>query len=578
MTLDEGSAGAQGRRQAPLGRLASQTPIGSRYIIEALAWKTVVAEIYDATDIESGKAVSVHLMAPALVAAPAQRQAFMQTAGQVRSIGHPGLAAIIDVGVDGQHCFTVTERLQGKSLRALLMRRQQSGSPGVGARAAAAIMGAVCDALDVVHAAGAAHGALSADVLFISDAATVKIVHAGLGPLLAMAVRAGALPQPADMAPEVPSTGPSAASDIFSAGHLLYQMLLGQPLAKGGPRPSQAVPGITASVDQVIARAAAAQPGDRPDSIGAIKEALSGAPTSAPGQSLVSSPGIPLSPGLHAAGPAASAAPPVGIDPALLADTSERWLVCKGKLDYGPFSLAELVENIRTNQVLPGNIIIDNFSGERCIIEEHPLLGPLVEHARQARDDSRRANAEVAHASQEKRRGVMLFAFIACGVLALGGVAYVIVTKTGKEAESTTGPKISTVGGGEFQAQIRFPEKKKTSTSKRSSGRKSSTGGSDTLALDMSDQGGGSEVLDESTINGIIQKNGNRLGSCLASNGGGLARINFIIDGPSGRVSFVQVNGQQSGGLYSCINRAMRTMKFPAVNGPRTRADFEMEL
>jgi hypothetical protein len=138
---------------------------------------------------------------------------------------------------------------------------------------------------------------------------------------------------------------------------------------------------------------------------------------------------------------------------------------------------------------------------------------------------------------------------------------------------------VSTVGEGEFNAKISFPkaEAKKSGKRKRSSGG-SSGGSDDTLALDLGDDSLGSERLDESVINGVIQGYGGKLGSCLARNGGGLARIEFNIKGPTGRVMSVKVNGQQSGGLYSCVNRVMRSMKFPTVDGPRTRAEFEMEL
>jgi hypothetical protein len=54
------------------------------------------------------------------------------------------------------------------------------------------------------------------------------------------------------------------------------------------------------------------------------------------------------------------------------------------------------------------------------------------------------------------------------------------------------------------------------------------------------------------------------------------ANIGIIIDGPSGRVKFTKVNGQTSGGTWSCINRVMRTMQFPTIHGPRTRAEFDI--
>ncbi|ACY16181.1 hypothetical protein [Haliangium ochraceum] len=261
-----------------------------------------------------------------------------------------------------------------------------------------------------------------------------------------------------------------------------------------------------------------------------------------------------------------------------MADPTERWLVTKGTLDYGPFSLAELVDQIRSDQVEPGNMIIDNETGDRFFAEEHPTFGAMVEEARQLRDDNRRAHAEVDHAKRSKRRGFMLFGFIAAGVAAVALVAYALVSGAEQGEEEARGG-ISAVGAGTLEAKISFPTQ--SEAPKKRGGKRGGGGGggagSDTLALDMGGSGG-SERLDNSVINGVVQKYSGRLGQCLVQNGGGYVKIEFIVDGPTGKVSWVKVNGQQSGGMYSCLNRAMRGMKFPTVDGARTRAEFDMQI
>lgn len=257
-------------------------------------------------------------------------------------------------------------------------------------------------------------------------------------------------------------------------------------------------------------------------------------------------------------------------------DDIERWLVTKGTLDYGPYNLAQLIEQIQGDEIVPGNMLIDNDTGERCLIEEHPYFGPLVEQARQSRDDRRRTNAELAHAKQSKRRGLMLMGFIGAGVAVLGLVAYVLIGRDGPQDDDA--PKaISAIGAGELNAKISFPTPAAPKKSSRGSSGRGGPRGSDTLALDMS-EGGGSERLPNDLINATIQKKSGPLGRCLVSNGGGYTKIQLIVDGPTGRVSWVQVNGQQTGGMYSCVNRVLRSLKFPAVDGPRTRAEFDMNL
>ena len=101
----------------------------------------------------------------------------------------------------------------------------------------------------------------------------------------------------------------------------------------------------------------------------------------------------------------------------------------------------------------------------------------------------------------------------------------------------------------------------------------------DDLTLDMSgDDDDASETLDLGTIHSVYSRQGAALGRCLSGNGGGSANISFIIHGPTGRVTLVRVNGKQDGGLATCITKVMKSLAFPTINGPRTRAEFDISM
>jgi hypothetical protein len=40
----------------------------------------------------------------------------------------------------------------------------------------------------------------------------------------------------------------------------------------------------------------------------------------------------------------------------------------------------------------------------------------------------------------------------------------------------------------------------------------------------------------------------------------------------------MRVNGESSGSLHACLSGVMRAMKFPSINGPRTRAEFDIGI
>lgn len=585
MTNDPRAAGshaAPATEQARSGRVPALSILGERYTTQALVRTSSLVEVYQASDIETDAEVHVHVLHSAFAASPQLREVVMNAAHEARALTHPNVLATLDVRFDGHYCFVVTPPFQASSLRALLARRAETGVHGLGARGVINVLDAVCNALALAHERAITHGNISADTVYIDNDGTVTMTDFALGPLVAAAIQAEVpgMDQPLELAPEVALSGlTSTEGDVYSLGHLLYELLIGRPLQKGGPRPSDKVPGLSPTVDELIARSANPDLEKRP-TLAEFRAALRGALAAPQQQAAASASGPSLAQSLAPAGAASSPAIAltVNINPALLADTTERWLISKGRLDYGPYSTAELIEQIRDDQIMPGNLIIDNYNGERCEAQEHPIFGALVEQARQIRDDRRRANAEVVHAKQEKRRGFVLYAVIACGVLALGGIAYVVVQKTSKDEKQASAQGISTVGEGELNAKISFPTKaEKRERRKKSSG--SSSGGSDeVLALDLGDESGGSERLDDAVINETISGHGSRLGGCLAKNGGGYAKIEFIIDGPTGRVTSVKLNGQQTGGLYTCVNKVMRSMKFPTVNGPRTRAEFDMSI
>src|SRR5262249_16244101 len=90
-----------------------------------------------------------------------------------------------------------------------------------------------------------------------------------------------------------------------------------------------------------------------------------------------------------------------------------RWLVHKDKLDYGPYTLAELKEKIERDEVVPGDIVIDQELGTRAEAEAHPLLHDLVHHHATKRDDARRAHVEATVVKHDTRHGTLLYGLIA---------------------------------------------------------------------------------------------------------------------------------------------------------------------
>jgi len=677
--------------EAKSGRLATGTTLADgRYTIEHFMRASPFAEVYLAIDTQEETPVSVHLMHKKLSAVREVADAVAAAAAAVEHLDHKNLVRTLAFARDGDLTYVVTEYVEGIPLRELLTRKQETGAIGFGLRGTKNILGAVCAALDAAHP-HIAHGSISADSVYVNKAGRVKVSNFALAAALPAAVHAGVLAAPAGMPPEVARSGvPSPAGDIFATGMLLYHAIAGRELVKGGPRPSE-VEQVSKDVDELVARCAAPSAGKRPRTPRELNDALAGALRRPSTEQPVVQPepkARPHKPGRRKPGARPSLAQAI-VAPKLveeesppnfdqLADTEEKYLISKGRLDYGPFSLATIVEDINTNQVLPGHIIIDKDTGSRVNVEDHPLLAQLVDEAKQRRDDARRAHAEEQHSQQEARRGFALYAFIAAGVLAVGLGGYfiyrglrsstfspkveaigaagttaweyqiVVVSKDGRQGDlskmklidngaarldekifnriswpaidgaqqylvyrtraggtpgstgliatvgadslqvddtglegdgSTPETRVAALEEGTLEAKLSFPAPKKRSHKRRGKRHHKGSGGDEGGeaggGFDFMSEGG-EEVLDQSEINPVIQRRARKLGSCLLSKGASRADITFTIS-RTGRVSKVTVGGANPEAT-ACIERVVKSMKFPSFDGNYTIAQFDMSL
>jgi hypothetical protein len=280
-----------------------------------------------------------------------------------------------------------------------------------------------------------------------------------------------------------------------------------------------------------------------------------------------------------------AAAAPDRVLATALADSNEKWLISKGKLDYGPFSLADVIAQIEKGDIVAGNIIMDKDSGARVDVGTHSLLGPMVDQAKARIDHARRAQAEVAVQSRDKKKGALLYTVIGLGVVgAVLGVWLIIRAARGDEAAKKVAG-VETLEGGSLNVKVTMPKAPpKRNGGHRTGGGHSSGGsytkGSEDMSLDMSDESddGGSSTLDMGTVYNVYSHYGGQLGGCLQRTGAAQASIGIIIDGPSGRVTLVKVDGKQAGGTWACLNGVLRGMKFPTLKSGRTRAEFDIGL
>ncbi|AQA23967.1 serine/threonine-protein kinase PknL [Rhodococcus sp. MTM3W5.2] len=151
------------------------TLLDRRYRVDSPIARGGMSMVYRGLDMRLDRPVAIKVMDPKFAHDPQFVARFEFEARAVARLTHPGLVAVYDQGVDGEHAFLVMELVAGGTLRELL--RERGPMPP---HAAAAVTGPVLDALAVAHRAGLVHRDIKPENVLISDSGEVKIADFGL--------------------------------------------------------------------------------------------------------------------------------------------------------------------------------------------------------------------------------------------------------------------------------------------------------------------------------------------------------------------------------------------------------------
>jgi serine/threonine protein kinase len=522
----------------------------------------------------AGRSLMLWLLRPDLLM-PKRVERLQSEMATVSRLAHKNLVRTLGATSDAGHVYVLAEAVPGaRTLGKIIAERTAPGRPPFSLKGAYNVVAHLCNALGVVHGERAVHAAITPDNILVNKAGRIKLVELGL----ARAFPQAAITRAGVYAPEFRSSPDllDRRADVFSLGAILFQCLTGKPYSSGA-RASMLVPGLPAEVDAVISRAMAPAPAERFADTAQLKAGLAAVLEGRAGAS-GKMPAAASAPA--AASPAAS-----GSRPKLrVTEDEERWLVSKGKVDFGPYSFAHIKEGIQKDEILPGHILIDNETGQRSDVIDHPGLHDLVMEAAQKREDARRVNVEQHVEKHDKRRGFALYGFIGGGVAILGVVTFLVIKAVKKDSTKVVGKETALLGGADLKGlkmtTVKRVNEKPGQRPSRPSGKPSDPGFDDSKTLDLNGEGG-EEQLDENQINDVIHRHGDSLGGCLLAeaNRGGSSKadIEFIVQG-NGKVSGVRVNGETGSALAGCIRGRMQSFQFPPFNGSRTKASFDMSL
>jgi TolB-like protein len=220
--------------------LPSGTRLGP-YEIASSIGSGGMGDVYRARDTRLEREVAVKVLPERFVRDVEARARFEREAKAVAALTHPNILAIHDYGSTEAMAYSVTELLEGQTLR----RRLHEGP--MPWRKVVEIGAAIADGLAAAHAKGIVHRDLKPENIFITDDGRVKILDFGLAQLKKQEPTGSELdpstiptaPMKTDpaaimgtagyMAPEqLRGETVDATTDIFALGAVMYEMATGK--------------------------------------------------------------------------------------------------------------------------------------------------------------------------------------------------------------------------------------------------------------------------------------------------------------------------------------------------------------
>lgn len=256
--------------------MVEEIRLSGRYRLDERLAAGGMGSVYAGQDELLSRKVAVKLLKEELAGDPRFVERFRREARSVAGLSHPNIAAVFDYGEEDGRQFIVMELVEGRDLARVI-----HADGALGPERSVRIGGQVLAALEHAHAAGIVHRDVKPANVIIGPGDRVKVTDFGIARATGQATltaTGSVLGSAHYIAPEQADGRPtSPATDIYSAGIVLYEMLVGKPPFTGEsalqiamrhvtdtvPPPSAANADVPPGLDAIVARATAKNPDDR---------------------------------------------------------------------------------------------------------------------------------------------------------------------------------------------------------------------------------------------------------------------------------------------------------------------------
>ena len=228
-------ASAPGAAASPAAETGPGALLAGKYRLGSLIGSGSFGSVYRARHVDLARDVAVKVLLTTAQTSPEALARFQREGIAACRVKHPNAVAVTDFGVTAAGAaFLVMELLEGQSLQDEMKRVGRFAAPRC-----AEILTPLCAALAEAHAAGIVHRDIKPANVFLQrtpQGETVKVLDFGIAKMADedaragnLTVEGGILGTPVYMAPErFRGEVIDGASDVYSVGVMLYQMLAGR--------------------------------------------------------------------------------------------------------------------------------------------------------------------------------------------------------------------------------------------------------------------------------------------------------------------------------------------------------------
>lgn len=204
------------------------TLLNERYQLQETLGTGGMAVVYKAKDLMLERNVGVKVLREDFSKDPAFRERFRQEAKAAANLSHPNIVTVHDFGLDQGHLFIVMEYMPGTDLKTLTKQKERFSVSET-----LELMIQACGGIGYAHRAGLVHCDVKPHNLLVTHEGRLKVTDFGIARALSTIspdekndVVWGS---PHYFSPEQASgRPPSPASDVYSLGIILYEMLTGR--------------------------------------------------------------------------------------------------------------------------------------------------------------------------------------------------------------------------------------------------------------------------------------------------------------------------------------------------------------